>query len=136
MSESVASMLERVSRDLVERCQPDIRGVIIARDDGLLIHAYIPYEIPASSHTVAAMLSVFMGPSRKVYRSLMNATLSEALLSGTEGKIIVRAIPLDEHPEGKKVYVSVITSSEPNLGLILMEFDRYIEAVRKILVRR
>ncbi len=136
MSESVAMMLEKLSRDFVDRCQPDVRGVIIARDDGLLIHAYIPYEVPSSSHTIAAMLSVFMGPSRKVYRSLMNSTLDEAILSGPEGKVIVRSLPVDNISEGKKIYVGIITSREPNIGLILLEFDRYIEAVRKVLIRR
>ncbi|NPA23212.1 MAG: hypothetical protein GXO23_02820 [Crenarchaeota archaeon] len=136
MSESVAMMLEKLSRELVDRCQPDVRGVIIARDDGLLIHAYIAYEVPSSSHTIAAMLSVFMGPSRKVYRSLMNSTLDEAMLSGPEGKIIVRSLSVDEVPEGRKIYVGVVTNREPNIGLVLLEFDKYIEAVRKILIRR
>ncbi len=136
MAESVSSMLERVSRELLNRCSPDIRGIIISRDDGLLIHTSIAYEIQASPHTIAAMFSAFMGPSRRVYRSLMNSRLEEAILSGSEGKLIVRSIPLDDIPGGRRIYVGILTSKNPNIGLILLELDRYIEAVRKILVRR
>jgi len=136
MAESVAEMLERASRELMSRCSPDVRGVIISRDDGLLIHASIAYELPSSTHTIAAMLSVFMGPSRRVYRSLMNSRLEEAILSGSEGKLIVRSIPIDDIPGGRRIYVGVLTTREPNIGLILLELDRYIETVRKILLRR
>ncbi len=136
MSESVASLLEKASRELLSKCSPDIRGVIVSRDDGLLIHASIAYELPSSTHTIAAMLAAFMGPSRRVYRSLMNSRLDEAILSGSEGKIIVRSIPMDEITGGKRIYVGIVTSRDPNIGLILLELDRYVETVRMILLRR
>ncbi|NPA69588.1 MAG: hypothetical protein GXO26_02160 [Crenarchaeota archaeon] len=134
-SVNVREVIDKLAKEFSDRCGEDVIGIIILRDDGLPIYSYF-LKYSGDPKDAAAMISLAMGPSRRAYRTLMNnARLDEVILSGPEGKIIVRSLPLDEYIGGRRIYIGVLTSKEPNLGLILTELDRLCRDVLNIFLR-
>jgi len=127
--ESITRQLDEISRDFVARCGPDIEGLVITRPDGLVIYSYRFREQRMDERAISAMVTAAVGSSRRIFRQLKNGNVSLVLIEGDAGKLIIRPVSID----GREVFIGILTHGEANLGLILLELDRYASKLREIL---
>ncbi len=127
--EAVTRQLEEISRDFVSRCSPDIEGLVITRPDGLVIFSYRVREQRMDERAISAMVTAAVGSSRRIFRQLKNGNVSLILIEGDSGKLIIRPINIDT----REIFIGILTPNDANLGLILLELDRYISKIREIL---
>ncbi len=127
--ETISRQLEEVSRDFVNRCGPDIEGLVITRPDGLVIFSYRVREQRMDERAISAMVTAAVGSSRRIFRQLKNGNVSLILIEGDSGKLIIRPLSID----AREIFIGILTPNDANLGLILLELDRYASKIKEIL---
>jgi len=135
-TESLSTTLDKIVRKFVNMCGRAIQDVIITRSDGLVVYSYSTGLSSVQRRSIAALISLLMGSSKKVYSQLRDDELISVVMEGKRSRIILRSITL---PSGRDVYVSVLVSSdsedEPNIGLILLMLDDLVEKLKDVFRR-
>ncbi len=132
-TEPLSTVLDKIVRKFVDMCGKAVQDVVIARSDGLVVYSYSTSLNPTQRRSIAALISLLMGSSKKIYSQLRDDELVSIIMEGRRSKIILKSITL---PSGRDVYVSVLVSSvdegEPNIGLILLMLDNLVEKLREV----
>ncbi|NPB00034.1 MAG: hypothetical protein GXO10_01530 [Crenarchaeota archaeon] len=132
MSESLSSAIDKAVRRFLDMCGDSVENVVITRPDGLIVYAYTPPGAKYDARSIAALISLLMGSSKRIYNQLRGGDIDTIMIDGKRGKILVKYIDVG----GTGVYVSVITPSdnpEPNIGLIMLALDNLGNRLREIL---
>ncbi len=131
MSESLSSAIDKIVRRFLDMCGDSVEDVVITRPDGLIVYAYTPPGSRYDARSIAALVSLLMGSSKRIYNQLRGGDIDSIMIDGKRGKILVKYIDLGN----TGVYVSVITpmdNPEPNIGLIMLALDNLGERLREI----
>ncbi len=131
MSESLSSAIDRAVKRFIDMCGDHVEEVVITRPDGLIVYAYVPPGSKYDARGIAALVSLLMGSSKRIYGQLRGGDIDSVIIDGKRGKILIKYIDLD----GSGVYVSVITPTdnpEPNIGLILLALDNLGNRLKEI----
>ncbi len=130
---SVTETLEKLIRRFVDSCGGAIDEVIIARPDGLIVHSYSSSMPMIQKRNIAALITLVIGSSKRVYNQLRDDELETILMEGRKSKIILKSISLNG---GKSIYVGVLLScsetSEANIGLILLMLEELTEKLKEL----
>lgn len=102
---------------------PDIKGSAIIRTNGLLIVSALPSE--SSERMIAAMSAALLGTSKRTGESLFDQGTFQSLhLTISKGDMFLL--------EAGKVILVVITTSNPNVGLVTLEMEDAIPKLRQV----
>lgn len=106
--------LELIEKDVqnLRTAIPDLRGVLLASNDGLPLVSMLPPEVDAKRF--AAMAAAAASVGRRVSLSLNVGPLNEVSLVGSEGQIFL-------YNAGDKAVLAVIGRTGANTGLIHLE---------------
>jgi len=101
----------------------DIKGSAIIRTNGLLVVSALPNE--ASERMIAAMSAALLGTSKRTGESLFDQGIFQGLhLTISKGDMFLQ--------EAGKVILVVITSSNPNVGLVTLEMEDAVLKIKEI----
>ena len=95
MSESLSSAIDRVVRRFVDMCGDSVEEVVITRPDGLIVYAYAPPGSKYDARGIAALVSLLMGSSKRIYGQLRGGDVDSVIINGKRGKILIKYIDLD-----------------------------------------
>jgi len=116
-------MLEQVLRNLKSK-DPDIEGIIIAKNDGLVIASLLSTnEDPL---LISALTASLYSMSIQAITKLQRGSMKQLLITGTKGMILVKEI-------NDQASIGAILSSKANIGLAMIELDRAIKKIRNII---
>ncbi|MGQ4913130.1 MAG: roadblock/LC7 domain-containing protein [Candidatus Asgardarchaeia archaeon] len=116
-------MLEQVLKNLKAK-DPDIEGIIIAKNDGLVIASLLSTnEDPL---LISALTASLYSMSIQAITKLQRGSMKQLLITGTKGMILVKEI-------NDQASIGAILSSKANIGLAMIELDRAIKKIRNII---
>jgi hypothetical protein len=101
-----------------------VGGIYLASLDGLLI-THVS-KLTTDPDRVAAMIASISAVGDRVSKDLLDEEVDYVVVHGTSGYMIVKQY-------GNVVLGILTRSSETNVGLILVEMDKLIERIRRIL---
>ncbi|MFQ5838751.1 MAG: roadblock/LC7 domain-containing protein [Thermoplasmata archaeon] len=101
-----------------------VRGVALARRDGLLIESLVPAEV--DPRQLAATCATIVGSSEQVSRDLSQGPFHKALLEYNDGQVITLGL-------GEMAFLIAMIQRNLNLGLVLLELDRVSRDITTIL---
>ncbi len=132
MAEPLTVAIDKAVKKFVDTCGDSVEEVVITRPDGLIVYAYTPPGSKYDARSIAALVSLLMGSSKKIYNQLRGGDIDSIIIDGKRGKILIKYIDIG----GSGVYVSIITPAdnpEPNIGLILIALETLGNKLREIL---
>ncbi|HMV83616.1 MAG TPA: roadblock/LC7 domain-containing protein [Blastocatellia bacterium] len=103
--------INSVLRSLLEAI-PDLRGALVADNEGLPIAQSLPAELDALR--ASAIAATAQGLGRRTVEMLRAGSLTEVAVSGTEGIIFLYSV-------GTRCVLAVLAPGHPNVGLIHLE---------------
>jgi len=120
---SVRKQLEGALAELHERV-PEIQGAIVSRSDGLLIADNINVDV--NRNVMAAMVASLSNVGKRVSTELNKGATKTIIIDSEQGYIVVMEI---------KPHITLATILKPgsNIGLVLLEMQRSIEKIKKML---
>jgi predicted regulator of Ras-like GTPase activity (Roadblock/LC7/MglB family) len=75
----------------------------------------------------AAMTAGLFGLSKRIISSIEGGDLIQTYVKGSKTELIVMSIP------GTKLFASVATGKDPNIGLILYELEKTVTKLAEVL---
>ncbi|MEJ2250632.1 MAG: roadblock/LC7 domain-containing protein [Candidatus Lokiarchaeota archaeon] len=108
-----------------EKTIPEIIATNIVKQDGFSI--VNTGKKGYDSKRYAAMTAGLFGISQRTMNALEGGNLAQTYIKGKEIEIILVSIP------GKKMFVSVITSKDPNIGLIIYQLEELVNKLKEVL---
>lgn len=120
---SYKEMLEDVLRKLKDK-DPDIEGLIVAKNDGLVIASILP--VKDDPLLISALTASLYSMSIQAITKLQRGNLKQLLITGTEGMVLVKEI-------NDQASICAILTSKANIGLAMIELDRTIKKLRNII---
>lgn len=119
---NLKEMLEKVLNDL--KSAGDVEAGAVVSRDGLLIAADISQNV--NSDSFAAMTATMLGAAETATSELRKGIPDRVIVEGENGKIIATGA-------GFKALLVVMTSSNANLGLILLEMGKASSKIKELL---
>ena len=103
---------------------PEIKAVAIVSADGLPIASALPQGVDETK--IAAMTSALLSLSEKAIIEMRKGDFDQLYIKGSEGYILVMQA-------GPNAVLTVSTTKDVSLGLILLNFRRLIEKITYIM---
>ncbi|HEY0090035.1 MAG TPA: roadblock/LC7 domain-containing protein [Candidatus Lokiarchaeia archaeon] len=100
----------------------DIIGTAIIRTNGLVVASALPSE--SNERMVAAMSAALLGTSKRSAEALFNGEFKSLNLELDKGNMFLIG--------AGRVILVVITSKEPNIGLITLEMEDASKKISKV----
>jgi len=122
MPTSVRKNLEKLLAELQTR-DPEIKGVAIARKDGLLIAENIRTDI--DKDILAAMAASIFVIGSKSSKELTGGTLKRILIENENGKIVLSEI-------ANGMLIIAVVNHDANIGLLFMELERISRDIEEV----
>lgn len=119
---NLKEMLEKVLNDL--KSAGDVEAGAVVSRDGLLIAADISQNV--NSDSFAAMTATMLGAAETATSELRKGIPDRVIVEGENGKIVATGA-------GFKALLVVMTSSNANLGLILLEMGKASSKIKELL---
>ncbi|NPA23093.1 MAG: hypothetical protein GXO23_02180 [Crenarchaeota archaeon] len=117
----------------VDSCGRVVDEVVIARPDGLVVYSYGSSLTAPQKRSVAALITLIMGSSRKAYMQLRDDELQTVLMEGRKSKLILKSVRVGS---GRDLYIGVLVSpddaADVNVGLVLLMLDELIERLKDL----
>ena len=109
--------------DLVDG-NPDIKGSLIVRTDGLVIASRLTSDTQAD--VVAAMSAAFSGLAKRAIKTLKCGEFKEVVAEGSEMSLRVYRC-------GERAVLAIINKSGANIGLINLDAKGAAEKIAQVL---
>jgi len=122
-SSSIRKQLVDILSEMESR-DPDIKGSIIVRSDGLIVASALREDIDRD--LVAAMCTSLLNVSRRVLEELNLGEIESYIVRGKNGVIMA----IDVTPD---ITIAALAKKDANLGLLYIELRRAAEKIREIL---
>lgn len=119
---NLKEMLEKILKDL--KSVGDVEAGAVVSRDGLLIAADISQNV--NSDSFAAMTATMLGAAETATSELGKGVPDRVIVEGNGGKIITTGA-------GFKALLVAMTSSQANLGLILLEMNKASDKIKEVL---
>ncbi len=117
-AEKLKSILQKFVRDTGSI------GAMLVTKSGLVISAEVPVEF--NVNLVSAMSATIFGTAQRVVDEMKIGKLTQNLIEGEEGKILV--IPINDD-----VLFCALLKKEANIGLIYIEVGKIIKNLKELL---
>lgn len=121
-SESGTEDLQKILDDLNRACK-DIQLSMVATRDGLTMTSLGSVLDP---DRVGAMCSELLAVCEKTAIELQRGTLQEMLVKCSDGCLVLMSI-------GDQAVLAIMTREDANLGLVFLESERAVAAIKKSL---
>ena len=121
------SMIEKLEKQ-VESFENDVSDVIstsIVKYDGFGL--YNTGKVGFDSKKYSAMSAGLHGLSNRTLSALEGGDLVQTYIKGTETELILMSIP------DKKLFLSVTTKKDPNIGMILYQMEQLVNELKEVL---
>ncbi len=132
-AESIQAELDKLVRKFVDACGRAVDEVVIARPDGLVVYSYGTSLSGSQKRSIAALITLIMGSSKKAYMQLRDDELQTVLMEGRKSKLILKSVRVGT---GKDLYIGVLVSpnetTDVNIGLVLLMLDDLIEKLKDL----
>lgn len=116
-------ILQRTLRDL-QSGAADIEAAALISDDGLMIASAMPGHL--AEERVAGMAATLLSLGAKAAGELERGEPREVVVRGEEGYVVMGAV-------GRGVMLMTLTGEQARLGLVQLEMNDALEAIRQVL---
>jgi len=101
-----------------------VRGAAVVRRDGLLIVSNLPQDIDADQ--LAAMTASTVGSGETASQTLQIGTVEQVTVESEQGKLISTGA-------GEEGILTILTDSDVNMGLVLVEMKKAAGKIKRVL---
>lgn len=108
-----------------EKNIPDIIATSIVKYDGFTIAETGKKGFDAKKY--AAMTAGLFGISLRTMNTIEGGSLLQTYIKGEKTELICVSIP------NKKMFVSVVTGKDPNIGLIIYQLESLVKQIEEVL---
>ena len=121
------SLEEKLSTylDEFESNVPDVISTNIVKYDGFGIVNTGKKNFDAKKYS--AMSAGLHGLSNRTMKQIEGGELVHTYIKGEKTEVIIMSIP------SKKLFVSVLTNKDPNIGLILYQLEKLVNDLKEVL---
>ena len=123
-------LIKNILEELSTRCSEYIKCCILFRGDGLIVQTIIPFIKEVDDRIIAAMTTSMLSSTARLCEELSIGEPSTILVDGTSGKVVVKHV---KRMDDNDIYIGILTTARANLGLLLVELDRTVEKLRRVL---
>ena len=102
----------------------DIEASAVVSLDGLMMASLLPANV--EEDRVAAMSAALLALGERTARELARGTLSQILIQGAEGYVIMTAA-------GSEAVLTVLTKKDAKLGLVFLDISRAAKELGSLL---
>jgi predicted regulator of Ras-like GTPase activity (Roadblock/LC7/MglB family) len=103
---------------------PDVEAAALVSIDGLIMGSVLPSDIEEDK--VAALSAEMFSLSERSSEELGRGTLNQVFVKGQGGNVILVGV-------GEEAVLTVLTTKNSKLGMILMDLDRTAKEIAQIL---
>jgi hypothetical protein len=112
---------QNILKDLEEKA-PDIIGAAIIKTNGLIVNSALPDE--TEERMLAAMSAALLGTSKRTAEALFDGAFKSLHLELDKGDMFLM--------RAGRVILAVITTKEPNVGLISLQMEETSQKIKEI----
>ncbi|MCB0264262.1 MAG: roadblock/LC7 domain-containing protein [Calditrichia bacterium] len=123
MSQTTSQKLQAILKNF-QSSTPDIEGVAVASDDGLVIASRLPEDV--EEDRVGAMSAAILSLGERSSEELNRGDVKQVLVKGENGYVVLMNV-------GSESVLITMTTENVKLGLLFLELKRAAEELRKAL---
>ena len=103
---------------------PDIEASAVVSVDGLIMASSLPAGV--DEDRISAMSAAMISLGDRIASELARGVLTQVLIRGTDGIIVLRAI-------GEDAVLTVLARAQAKLGLVFLDMERAAEDLERLL---
>ncbi len=103
---------------------PDIEASAVVSVDGLIMASSLPAGV--DEDRISAMSAAMISLGDRIASELSRGILTQVLIRGTDGIIVLRAI-------GEDAVLTVLARAQAKLGLVFLDMERAAEDLERLL---
>ena len=127
---TMLEIIRNVLEEICERCHEHIKCCILFREDGFIIQSITPLFKNIEDRVIAAVMATILTPSMKLCKNIGIGEFTTILIEGIDERVLIRRV---KRTSNKDIYLGILTTTEANLGLLLIEIEKVVEKLRKVI---